>query len=219
MRLILVRHGQTTSNVRGLLDTGAPGAGLTTTGREQARALPAALAGEEVDVLVASTLVRAQQTAAPLAAALGLEARVRDGIREVRAGDLEMRGDTASVRTYLETVFAWPRGDLGVRMPGGEDGHEVLGRYDEVVAELAADGARTAVVVSHGAVIRCWVAARSRNCSLEHAAASPISNTGAVVVEGDPAAGWEVLTWEGRALGGVGTAAADGPTGEPARGL
>lgn len=221
MRLILVRHGQTLSNVRGLLDTGVPGAGLTAAGHEQARALPAALAGEEVEVLVTSTLVRTQQTAAPLAAALGLQTRVRDEVREVRAGDLEMRGDTASVRTYLETVFAWPRGDLGVRMPGGEDGYEVLGRYDEVVAELAAAGASTAVVVSHGAVMRCWVAARARNCGLEHAAATPIANTGAVVVEGDPRTGWEVLTWEGRPLAGphLDTSPADGPTGQPVRGL
>ena len=49
MKLLLIRHGQTPSNVRGLLDTGAPGAELTKLGHEQARALPKALDGEPID--------------------------------------------------------------------------------------------------------------------------------------------------------------------------
>ena len=217
MRLILVRHGQTTSNLGGLLDTGAPGADLTDLGRRQAAALPAALAGERVEALWASTLVRTQQTAAPLAEARDLEVVVRDGIREVGAGHLEMLGDDASVRTYLESIFSWPAGDTAVRVPGGESGEEFLGRYDEVVAEVAASGVGTAVLVSHGAAIRAWTAARTDNVPVEFAAANPVSNTGAIVLEGSPAAGWTALTWEGQALGGpdLDTSLTDGPAGEP----
>ena len=47
MRLLLIRHGQTPNNILGALDTGRPGAGLTELGREQARAIPAALAARE----------------------------------------------------------------------------------------------------------------------------------------------------------------------------
>ncbi|KAE8764486.1 histidine phosphatase family protein [Georgenia thermotolerans] len=217
MRLILVRHGQTTSNVGGLLDTGAPGADLTDLGRRQAAALPAALADERVEALWASTLVRTQQTAAPLAEARDLEVVVREGIREVRAGHLEMLGDDASVRAYLEAVFAWPAGDTDVRVPGGESGEEFLGRYDEVVAEVAASGVRTAVLVSHGAAIRAWTSARTDNLPVEFVAANPVSNTGAIVVEGSPAEGWTAVTWEGQALGGpaLDTSLTDGPAGEP----
>src|SRR5659263_68413 len=117
MRLLLVRHGQTTANVAGLLDTDEPGAGLTDLGLEQAGALPEVLRDESIEVLYASTLVRTQQTAAPLASFLGLEVRVREGLREVRAGTLEMLGDDASVETYLGTTFAWSSGDVHVRMP------------------------------------------------------------------------------------------------------
>ena len=60
MRLILIRHGQTTSNVDGLLDTAEPGAGLTSLGFVQAAALPDALGGESIELLYASTLVRAR---------------------------------------------------------------------------------------------------------------------------------------------------------------
>lgn len=44
MRLLLVRHGETPSNVDRLLDTAVPGPGLTRLGERQAAALPEALA-------------------------------------------------------------------------------------------------------------------------------------------------------------------------------
>lgn len=218
MRLILVRHGQTTSNLGGLLDTDSPGALLTALGQRQAAALPRALDGQPVDALVASTLVRTQQTAAPLAAGLRLPVHVDEGIREVRAGALEMRRDPDSVRTYLHTVLRWGSGELDLRMPGAETGAEVLGRYDEVVARLAADGAGTAVLVSHGAVIRFWAAVRARNLSIEAVAGEVLDNTGVVVLDGDPANGWQMLSWAGQAVGGAelpGVAGAVGPAGEP----
>ncbi|PVU82660.1 histidine phosphatase family protein [Cellulomonas sp. WB94] len=200
MRLILVRHGQTSSNVAGLLDTDEPGAGLTGLGLEQAAALPGVLGAEPIEVLYASTLLRTQQTVAPLASFLGLEIRIRDGLREVRAGSLEMLGDEASVQTYLTTSFAWSSGDLHARMPGAESGAEVFARYDAVVAEIAASGAGTAAIVSHGSVIRTWTAARAENVTADFAARNALANTGAVVLEGSPSAGWRALTWEGRAV-------------------
>jgi probable phosphoglycerate mutase len=212
MRLLLVRHGQTPSNVDGLLDTAVPGPGLTTLGAAQAAALPGALAAEDIDALYASTLVRTQQTAAPLAAARGLEVIVRDGIRELSAGDLEMLpGHTPRGRRYLRTAFAWASGDTALRMPGGESGAEALGRYDAVVAEAAASGARTVAMVSHGAAIRVWTAARAANVEVAFAAARPLENTGVVILEGSPADGWKALSWEGAAVEPAGEG---GPAGE-----
>jgi broad specificity phosphatase PhoE len=72
MRLLLVRHGQTHSNIGHALDTAYPGAELTDLGRRQAERLAASLAGERLDVVAASTLLRAQQTAGPLAEARDL---------------------------------------------------------------------------------------------------------------------------------------------------
>jgi len=200
MRLILIRHGQTNSNVDGLIDTDEPGAGLTGLGFVQAAALPDSLGGESIDVLYTSTLVRARQTAAPLAASLGLDVRVRDGLREVRAGTLEMRGDAAAVQLYRDTTFAWSAGDVDVRMPGAESGAEVYARYDAVIDEIALLGVGTAAVVSHGAVIRSWAAARAHNVTAGFAVRSPLTNTGVVLLDGSPRDGWHALTWDGRAL-------------------
>ncbi|EXG81899.1 histidine phosphatase family protein [Cryptosporangium arvum] len=215
MRLILIRHGQTPSNVAHLLDTGVPGPGLTELGLDQAAALPGALADENIEVLFVSTLVRTHLTAAPLASARGLEPVVRDGLREVVAGDLEMLSDHESVKTYLETVFGWSAGRTELRMPGGEDGTEFLGRYDAVIDEAAATGAGTVALVSHGAAIRAWVAARAANVDVEWAAEHALSNTGIVTLEGAPSDGWKVVTWEGQAVDLPEEPEDSGPTGQP----
>ena len=102
VRLLLIRHGQTTSNVLHLLDTAEPGAALTHLGMQQADGLVGALSDESIDVLMASTLLRAQQTAIPPALARALPLGIRDGIREIGAGELEMRsftGTATSLRT------------------------------------------------------------------------------------------------------------------------
>ncbi|MGW4439707.1 histidine phosphatase family protein [Streptomyces sp. NPDC004596] len=212
MRLLLVRHGQTPSNVGRLLDTAVPGPGLTPLGERQAAALPGALAGEDIEAVYASTLLRTRLTAAPLAAARGLEVIVRDGIREVTAGDLEMLpGDSAQGELYLRTVFAWAAGDTAARIPGGESGEETLARYDAVVAEAAASGAATVAMISHGAAIRLWTAARAANVDVGFAAARPLRNTGVVVLEGSPSDGWKALAWEGAMVEPAGEG---GPAGE-----
>ncbi|MER6074116.1 histidine phosphatase family protein [Streptomyces sp. NPDC001817] len=213
MRLLLVRHSETPSNVRHLLDTGVPGPALTPLGEAQAAALPEALADEDIEALYASTLLRTQLTAAPLAAARGLEVIVRDGIREVSAGDLEMLpGESTEGRAYMRTIFAWAAGDTARCIPGGESGDQALARYDAVIGEAAASGAGTVAMVSHGAAIRLWTAARAHNVDVPFAAARPLGNTGVVVLEGSPSDGWKALSWEGTTVEPTGEA---GPTGEP----
>src|SRR5690349_6156027 len=81
MELLLIRHALP---VR--IDEG-PGAGpadpaLAELGRAQAEAVAEWLADEEVDAIWCSPMRRAQETAAPIAARLGLEVVVEDGIAE-----------------------------------------------------------------------------------------------------------------------------------------
>ncbi|MFJ5773021.1 histidine phosphatase family protein [Streptomyces sp. NPDC093094] len=216
MRLLLVRHAQTVANVDFLLDTAYPGAELTELGERQAAALPEALAGEDVTAVYASPLTRTRRTAAPLAAARGLEVRVRDGLREVTAGDLEMLpGGSPRGQTFMRTVVAWMEGATRLRMPGGETGEEVLARYDAVVAEAADGGAGTAVLVSHGAAVRLWTAVRAGNLDAPFGASQGLENTGVVVLEGSPSDGWTALSWAGALVEGTGPVVEEGPAGRP----
>lgn len=218
MRLVLLRHGQTPSNVLGLLDTAPPGPGLTDLGLMQAAAVPDALGTEKIEAVFASSQLRAQLTAEPLARARGLDVQIRDGLREIAAGELEMRGDPEAVHRYIGTLLAWLAGDLGRRMPGGQDGHEVLERFDAAVAEIASavTGDGGAVAVSHGAAIRVWATLRAENLARTLGESSHLGNTGAVMLDGNPDSGWHATRWVEEAIGGAAlTAEAEsGPTAE-----
>lgn len=213
MRLLLIRHGQTPSNVDGILDTRIPGPGLTELGRRQAAALPGTLTDEPIGALFVSTMRRTHETAAPLAAALGLEPVERAGIREIAAAGLEMRGDEAAVEEYMGTVFRWAGGETSVQLAGGETGDEFAARYDEVVAEAEATGHDVVALVSHGAAIRCWAGLRSLDLDAHFIADHLLDNTGVVILEGSGSE-WSLVSWEGEPVSGVGAAAPSGPAGE-----
>jgi broad specificity phosphatase PhoE len=222
MRLLLIRHGQTPANVAGLLDTAHPGPGLTALGVAQAAEIPDALRQEPVSAIYASTLVRTQLTAAPLAEDRGLDVGILPGIHEIEACDLEGAGDRASIRAYLETAFSWGLGRLETVMPGGADGRAFFARFDADIERMwqnqSAPGAPSGavVVVSHGAAIRVWVAGRATNVPPMFAGEHEIQNTGVVELEGSPELGWTLLSWQGTPVGGPELVddSAEDPTGE-----
>ena len=199
MRLFLIRHGQTPSNVLGALDTGHPGPGLTDVGLGQAAALAAAFAERPIEALFASTLVRTQHTAAPLAKALTLDVEIRKGVHEIEAGSLEMRTDRESIMTYVETAFAWSNGEYDRRMPDGPDGHDFFGRFDADVEAISSSGLASAALVSHGAAIRVWSAHRSEGFDGNLAVDYVLANTGIVELEGSSRDGWRLVSWDGLA--------------------
>ncbi|MDQ0823537.1 broad specificity phosphatase PhoE [Arthrobacter sp. V4I6] len=220
MRLLLIRHGQTPGNVLGQLDTAHPGPGLTELGERQAAALARSLANEQIDLLYASTLIRTQITAAPLAAERGLGVEVLTGLREIEAGSLEKLTDRESHFRYLGTVFSWADGELDRRMPAGPSGHDFFERYDASIARIAAaaegaGNAATVAVVSHGAAIRVWAGLRAANVEPGFAARHMLANTGIVAVEGDPDDGWRLIHWDDSPVGGLALAdpTAEDPTG------
>jgi len=78
MKIILVRHGRPDEQ-----DTHCPGdSPLDADGRRHAIAVAALLARENINQIVASPLLRARQTAQPLADALGLPIDIVDGWAE-----------------------------------------------------------------------------------------------------------------------------------------
>lgn len=205
MKLILVRHGQTDSNLKGALDTAAPGAQLNATGRQQADNLAESwerLGLPNPDLVFYSNLQRTQQTIHPLLVRWGLTAVMQPGIREISAGDLEMRTDENSVATYMFTIGAWMQGDLLQRMPGGENGAEVLERFDAVVAEagdkVGENG--TAVLVAHGAIIRFWTFMRGAGVSFPLAATCPMPNACTTLLSGMPGS-FKAITWANKPIG------------------
>ena len=201
LRLVLARHGQTTANAEGILDTRLPGHPLTEQGHRQAAELAARLAGESVVAVYASRALRAQQTAQPIAARHGLATQVLDGVHEVFIGDLEGRQAPDAHRTLHEMYRAWHCGDLEAARPDGESGQQVLDRYlADVAAIRGAHREGTAVLVSHGAATRLAIVALAANVDGSFAAPRLLSNAATVLLEADGDS-WRCLRWDDIELG------------------
>src|SRR5262245_52076804 len=88
MRLLIARHGQTRHNLdhryQGVID--AP---LNETGRAQAAQLAKRLAGEKIDVIYSSPLVRSTQTAELIARTNNLDVKKDERLREISFGEWE----------------------------------------------------------------------------------------------------------------------------------
>src|ERR671939_942247 len=87
-RILLVRHGQSQGNAERRFGGHSP-TPLSELGFRQAEATARALAVENVTAIYSSDLLRAVQTAEPLARATGLEVRWSGAFRERNVGRLE----------------------------------------------------------------------------------------------------------------------------------
>jgi broad specificity phosphatase PhoE len=158
MELLVIRHAEPV-RVTAEETGGAPAdPGLTDRGHEQARRLAAWLATEGVDRVVSSPLRRAVETAAPVAAVLGLDVEIDPALCEYdRAADSyipmeEMRAEKDE-RWLAMVEGRWE--DFG-----GENPEQFRARIvpclDRIIA--AAPGGRVAAVC-HGGVINVYLAA------------------------------------------------------------
>jgi broad specificity phosphatase PhoE len=198
-RLVLVRHGQSVSNVDRRLDTRPPGRELTDLGREQARTFANAWP-HEIGMIAHSVAVRASQTAAEIGGVRNLDLHELEGIHEVQVGDLEDRNDDAAVEQFNAVYQRWHQGDLDLRMPAGESATQVLDRYVPVITQLRMrylddDAWRgDIIVVSHGAAIRL-VAATLAGVDGSFALDHHLPNTEAIVLTPITDGRWSCLHW------------------------
>ncbi|WJZ03878.1 histidine phosphatase family protein [Corynebacterium freiburgense] len=199
--LILVRHGQTHSNVAKIIDTRPPGAELTELGRTQASDLGLELAQYDLSSINCSVALRAQQTALLLAAsyhgATGkqIPVDIQMGVHEIYAGQLDGRDDRETADSYTKAFKGWLEGDIGSRLPGGENHVDVLQRAQPVLETLAArDGIN--LLVSHGAAIRT-MARWATGVPAEFAFENYLPNGRTVILDpgGRPFGEWNVVSW------------------------
>jgi broad specificity phosphatase PhoE len=170
----LLRHGEV-FNPEKVLYGRLPGYRLSDLGKQMAVRAADALSGNDIVHVVASPLERAQQTAAPVAAAHGLAVETDDRIIEadnvfegqrVSVGDGVLRKPSAWRHLYNPFRPSWgePYAKLAARMGAAIDSARAAARGHE------------AVLVSHQLPIwiarlaaeerRLWHDPRSRQCTL-----------------------------------------------------
>jgi Histidine phosphatase superfamily (branch 1) len=212
--LDFVRHGE--SGDMTVVNTLVPGPDLTDTGEQQAQALVNAMSGNGIDDIYTSTMIRSQETAAPLAEALHLPINVLSGLNEIDAGifegipvnvgDLPLGG-----ALYLLAPLAWTLGldfvpQLGSTVdPNGVAFDEsfsgaVQSIYDGTVGTQA--GTVTDAVFSHEGAIATWTLMNVNNPDFALVLQEFLNTgellpyTGQVVVDGSPG-DWTLVSWDG----------------------
>lgn len=154
-RLVLIRHGE----ARGAQDRVVAGErgckGLTELGRRQAEMLRDRLARTSevvADVLMASTLPRAVETAEIIAPALGRPDVVRDcELCELHPGEADTLGWDVYEQRYGVDMMAHPFEPMS---PGGESLAEFNLRVGRALTRLATEHeGRSVVVACHGGVV------------------------------------------------------------------
>jgi broad specificity phosphatase PhoE/ribonuclease HI len=148
-RLLMLRHGQTEHSAQHRY-SGRADLPLTELGERQAAAAAARLATTDgVTAVVSSPLLRARQTAQPVADALGVPLTVHDGLIETDFGAWEGLTFAEARARDPELHGRWLT-DTSVAPPGGESMDAVHRRVRRVRDQLIAEhDAATLVVVSH----------------------------------------------------------------------
>ena len=171
----LMRHGEV-HNPDGVLYGQLDGFHLSELGREMAQTVADHLADHDVTLVVASSLTRAQETAAPVARARGIHVTTDD--RVIEAGNLFEGTKVGSMRPldFLHPRY-WGRVANPFRPSWGEPYAVVAERMLAAIAD-ARDAVRghEAVIVSHQLPIwtvrnalsgkRLWHDPRKRECRL-----------------------------------------------------
>ena len=176
-QLILLRHGETDWN-RELRFQGHVDVGLNAIGLEQAQRLARRLAGETAHRLYVSDLLRARQTAQPVAQELGLVPVSDTALREQSFGSVDgMRVDDIKAQHPLAWE-GWLRFHEDFCMPEGESTRQFHARVmDAVHRMVAAHRDETLVVVTHGGVLD-MIYRTARSLGLNGPRQSEIPNAG-----------------------------------------
>ena len=175
--LVLIRHGETDMN-RERRFQGHVDVALNAIGLEPARRLADRMAGQQADAVYASDLLRAQQTARPIASELALPAVPEAGLREQSFGRVDgMRVDDIKAQ-HPEAWEGWLRFDEHYAMPEGESTHQFHRRVMAALHRLvAAHAGGKVVVVTHGGVLD-MIYRTARSLGLSGPRQSEIPNAG-----------------------------------------
>lgn len=192
-----VRHAQSQANADGVIDTTVPGPGITGEGEQQAQQVADELRGKDFDGIYASSMIRTQQTAAPLARELGEQVDVLPGLKEIPAGWFEGSPQDAAAMTYFLAPELWLQGQRSARIPGAIDGNEFIDEFTGAMQRIYDSGDKNVVAFSHGAAIAVWTQLTVSNTDANLLMSHPLPNVGQVVIEGNPVTGWQLVSWDG----------------------
>ena len=169
----LARHGESDWNAAGRWQ-GHADRPLTELGRRQAAELADRLADVQLDAVYSSDLLRARETAEPVAARHGLEVQALPALREVDVGGWSGLSRPEVEQRFPQAFARWRGGGQG--WEDGETYEQMTERVVGAVLEIAAAHPEGEVlVVAHGGPIRALHAVALGLDISEHRRLKPVA--------------------------------------------
>jgi len=158
MNILFTRHGESDANLQHIISNRDLPHHLTQRGISQARALAESLRGWDVRQVFSSSIPRAQETAAIIAASLSLSFSLSHALREFDCGEMEGRGDAEAWGAHQAVTRAWDIDhDYGRRIPpDGESFYDMRDRFLPFLTGLVEqqrDSQADILLVTHGALL------------------------------------------------------------------
>ena len=150
-RLVLWRHGETDYNATGRWQ-GHLDSALTETGWNQARFAVPVLTKFAPELVVASDLRRATNTATVFTDAVGIPLRIDERLRETNLGKWQGLTNSEVEAEWPGMIDLW-RADPTIAPPDGETRIEVADRAAEVVEDVDREFDGTVMLCAHGGLI------------------------------------------------------------------
>jgi probable phosphoglycerate mutase len=149
--IYLMRHGESTVNVKRILTGNSYEGDLTELGREQVAQAGRWLADKGITHIRHSPFHRAQQSAEIVGAALGIPITEDPDLSEMNCGDLHGRSDDEAWSLFMSVFVRWLQGEPDARYPGGESYAEGTARMRRALASVPRDS--TTLLVTHGGIV------------------------------------------------------------------
>ena len=157
--IVIVRHGETEFNRLGTF-RGRADVPLNDRGREQAAAVCAALKGEPLAAVLSSPLVRALDTARPIAAEHGLEPVIDLAFHNIELGEWQGAEKKRVEREHPDLWALWVNDPDRLEISGGERLAEVRERaYRRTLELVDTYRDRRVAVVTHRSVAKLLMGA------------------------------------------------------------
>ena len=152
--ILLIRHGETEWN-RELIFRGRADIPLSARGREQVRLLAYSLSGTSAAAVYSSPLLRASETAQPLAESLGLSPVIDDRLVDMSFGEWEGRAVAEVQDKWAELYQVWVNEPARFSAPGGESLAAVRQRAWAAVEDIVGRHLEaTIALVSHRVICK-----------------------------------------------------------------
>lgn len=156
MRLLLIRHGESTWNAEGRIQ-GQANPPLDSVGRHQAQKLAERLLRNPPAVLYSSPLQRATETAQIIGNALGVSVVIDDRLKEYGIGEITGLTWEQVAAQYPEVAERWEKAQR-LTIPGQEGRESFRVRVAAAFEEIGSRHSEATIgVVSHGGTLGAYL--------------------------------------------------------------